>query len=93
MDQSPRQPATRRDEVLEQGLAVRRVHDLGMELHAVDAPGVVGDRGERRGVRGRDHAKAGRQRDDLVAVAHPHLLARAGLEDALEQRAALRSRR
>ena len=42
--------------------AARGVHDLGMELHAVDAPGVVGDRGERRGVRGRDHAKARRQR-------------------------------
>ena len=76
------------DEVAKERLAVRGVHDLRMELHAVKAPGVVGDRGERRGVRGRDHAKARRQRDDLVAVAHPHLLARAGLEDALEQRAA-----
>ena len=74
-------------EVLEQGLAARRVHDFGMELHAVDAPGVVGDRGERRGVRRRDHAKPGRQSYDLVAVAHPHLLARAGLEHAFEQRA------
>ena len=72
-------------EVLEQGLAARRVHDLGVELHAVDAPGVVGDRGERRGVASGDHAKARRQRDDLVAVAHPDLLARAGLEHALEQ--------
>ena len=76
-------------EVLEQGLAARRVHHLGVELHAVDAPGIVGDRGERRGLRGGDHAKPGRQIDDLVAVAHPHLLARAGLEHALEQRAAL----
>ena len=33
--------------------------------------------------------KPGRQLDDLVAVAHPHLLARAGLEHALEQGAAV----
>ena len=76
------------NEVLEQGLAARRVRDFGVELHAVDAPGVVGDRGERRGVGGGDHAKPGRQIDDLVAVAHPHLLARPGLEHALEQGAA-----
>ncbi len=50
------------------------------------ASSAIAANGERVG--GGDHAKPGRQIDDLVAVAHPHLLARAGLEHALEQGAA-----
>src|SRR5918996_5096969 len=76
-------------EAREQFVATGRVHDLGMELHAVDAPAVVGDRGERRALRDRDDAKALRQLHHLVAVAHPDLLAVADLEQALEQRAAV----
>ncbi len=76
-------------EIGEQLVAARRVHDLGVELHAKDAPAVVGDRGERRALRDRDDAKALRQLHHLVAVAHPDLLARADLEHALEQGAAV----
>jgi hypothetical protein len=53
------------------------VHDFGVEQHAINAALVIGDRGEGRTVARRDRAEAGRQRIDLVAVAHPHLLARA----------------
>ena len=46
--QSPPQPATRCVKLREQRRAVRRVHHLGMELHAVEAALVVGDGGEGR---------------------------------------------
>ena len=48
-------------EVAQQLRAVRRVHDLGVELHAVEAPRVVGDGGERRALAAADAAEAGRQ--------------------------------
>ncbi len=63
-------------EVAQQLGALRRMRDLGMKQKAVKAPLVVGDRGIGRGVAGGDRAKPGRQRIDLVAVAHPHLRAR-----------------
>ena len=62
-------------EIGEQRRPLRRVHHFGMELHAVEAPLVVGDRGERRALAHRNDAKPRRQGLDPVAVAHPHLLA------------------
>jgi hypothetical protein len=73
-------------EVAQQPGAVGRVHHLGMELHRVVAPRLVGDRRERRVLAGGDHREAGRQLGDAVAVAHPDLLAVAWLPDAVEQR-------
>ena len=58
-------------EVLEQVLAVRRVHDLGVELHAVQAPlGRLEGGGGRVG-RGAHHLEAVRRPGDGVEVAHP----------------------
>ena len=69
--------------------AVRRVHDLGVELHGVEAARLVGDDGERRVLAGGDDGEALRQLRDAVAVAHPDLMALADLPDALEERARL----
>ena len=62
------------EEVLQDLLAVRRVRDLGMELHAVELACAVLERGDRRGGRGGGHLSADRRRGDRVAVAHPHRL-------------------
>ena len=51
--------------------AARRVRDLGVKLDAVEAAGGIGDRRERGVAAGRDHAKAGRDLGQPVAVAHP----------------------
>ena len=59
------------EEVLEHLLAVRRVHDLGVELDAVEAPRDVLERGDRRRAGTGDDTGAGRRRDDRVAVRHP----------------------
>jgi hypothetical protein len=61
------------DEALEQLATLHRVGDLGMELHAVVAAALVGHAGDRAARRRCHQAEAGRQRRDLVAVAHPHL--------------------
>ena len=90
MVQSPEQPAIVVGEVAQQLRAVRRVHHLGMELHAVEAAAVVGDGGEGRALAGGHHAEAGRQAGHPVAMAHPHLLARARRPDAVEQGAGRR---
>ncbi len=59
------------EEVLEDRLPVRRVHDLGMELHAVELPSGVLECRHRR-VLGRRHDPCPRRRlDDRVAVRHP----------------------
>ena len=72
-------------EVAQQLGAVGRVHDLGVELHAVVMAALVGDRREGRVLAGRDDLEAGRQLGDPVAVAHPDLLAVARLPDPVEQ--------
>ena len=52
--------------------ALLRVRDLGMELHAVEAPRLVGHRGDRAGRRSTPISlKPGGSSVDLVAVAHP----------------------
>ena len=60
-------------EIAEDRGALLGVHDLGMELDAVEAARRDGDRGMLRVVRLGHALRAGRQRRDLVAVAHPHL--------------------
>ena len=56
--------------------ALRRVHHLGVELHAVKAALRVGDDGVGRVLRAADGHEPLRQLLDPVAVAHPHLRAR-----------------
>ena len=73
-------------EVAQQRRAVRRVHHLRMELHAVEASCVIGDDRERRAFGHRDGAEARRQRGDPIAVAHPHRLPAAFSPHAVEQR-------
>ena len=72
-------------EILDERRALRRVHDLGMEHQAIEFAAIVGDGGEGRALAGRDDAKAGRRLGDAVAMAHPHLLARALGPEALEE--------
>jgi hypothetical protein len=76
-------------EVAQERGAVRRVHDLEVELGGVESAGLVGDHGDRRVRRGADHAETRGQRGDAVAVAHPHGIALALAPDALEQRRVL----
>ena len=78
------------DEVAQERRAVRRVHDLGMELHRVEVARLVGDRGEGCVVGAADDLEARRQPRDAVAVAHPDRIALALAPHALEQRAARR---
>ena len=78
------------DEAVQQLPALQRVRHLGMELDAVEAALLVGHAGDRAARRRRHQREAGRQRRDLVAVAHPdleHAVAFAGREvlDRLEQ--------
>ena len=62
-------------EIAEQMRALRRVHDLGVEQHAVKPTGIVGDRGVRRSLAGCNRPETQRQRVDPVAMTHPYLLA------------------
>ena len=73
-------------EISQQRRPVRRVHHLRMELHAVKAPCVIGDRREGRACGDRNGAEPRRQRRHPVAVTHPHRLASALDPDAVEQR-------
>ena len=52
--------------------AVRRMHHLWMELHAVELAGIIGDGRERRAVRHRHGAEALGEFGDAVAMAHPY---------------------
>jgi len=82
------QPGDPVHEIGDQPGAVGCVHDLGMELDAIVAAGLVGDGGEGRVRRGADHRKALGQRGHPVAMAHPDLVPLAVRPDPLEQRAA-----
>ena len=62
-------------EISQQRGAVRRVHDLEVELGGVEAARLVGNHGDRRIGRGADHPKALRQPGDAVAVTHPDRIA------------------
>ena len=67
---------------------MRRVHDFGMELRAVEAALGICDHGVRRAGRFRDHREARRHFGDVVAMAHPDLLLLA-LEQSVEERVSL----
>src|SRR6185437_1409827 len=75
-------------EVLEEVRAMWRVHDLRMELHAVEAPLRIleGRNGSRWGYR--DDPRAGWRRGHRVAVRHPHrfLLGQPGEQRRLDCR-------
>ena len=58
MVQSPVQPAMLRTKLRRMSGAVRRVHDLEMELGGVELARLVGDHGDRRVGRGADDAEA-----------------------------------
>ncbi len=65
---------------------VRRVHDLGVELDAVDAPFVVLEHGHGRARRGgRDHEAVGRI-GDAVEVAHPDVVDLGGIVGEQQRR-------
>ena len=74
-------------EVAQQFGTLRGVRDFGVEQKAVKATLVVGDRGVGCGFAGGDRAEAGRQRVDLVAMAHPYLCAAALGPQSVEQQA------
>ncbi|MPM92021.1 hypothetical protein SDC9_139155 [bioreactor metagenome] len=60
-------------EAVEQGRALHRVGDFGVELHGVEAACFVGHTGDGARRCGRHHLEAFGQLRDLVAVAHPDL--------------------
>jgi len=72
------------EEVTQQLLAEWCVRDLGMELHAVEAPGGIGHGGYGRVRRSGGHGEARRGPGDQVAVAHP-ACERAGFANAFEE--------
>ena len=86
LDDCGRRPRRRRPgsvvkEVLQDVLPVRRVHDFGMELHAVEGARGRLERGDRRRRRARDHNRVRGWRDDGIAMGHPNrLLARRVVE-------------
>ena len=55
------EPGDLAHEIAQQRRAMRRVHDLEMELGGVELARVVGDHGDRRVGRGAEHLEAGRQ--------------------------------
>src|SRR5689334_259531 len=73
--------------IAQEPAALRRVHDFGVEHDPVKPARIVGDRGIGSPLARRDGAKSRWQRIDLVAVAHPDLLARAWGPQPLKQAA------
>jgi hypothetical protein len=67
------QPADLAHEAPQDLAALQAVRHLGMKLHAVEAPRLIGHGRERRVVAGADDLESRRHRDDAVAVAHPHI--------------------
>src|SRR5689334_6589410 len=60
-------------EARQDGTALKRMRDLGMELHAIEFAALVRHRGDRAsGIVG-DDFEARRQTGDLIAVTHPHV--------------------
>ena len=73
------------DEVLVERLPVRGVMHLGVELHGVELAGHVGGDREGRTGGGRVDLEARGDFRDVVAVAHPHLLAARAIEEPARQ--------
>ena len=93
-------PADAQHEVGEHVAAARRVHDLGVELDAIEVARWVGQARVGRGVRLRRRLETGREARDRVGVAHPDRLLGAeagkdavGRPDADDRRAVLALRR
>ncbi|ETW14695.1 cytosine deaminase [Roseivivax marinus] len=74
------------DEVLVERPAVRGVVHLGVELHRVEAPLKVRRHRVGRAGRGPVDRKARRQLGDVVAVAHPDLLAPAAVHEPASEK-------
>ena len=60
-------------EAFNNGFALQRVRDFGMELHTVKLPCLVGHSGNRRGGIVGDDLEATRQGGDFIAMAHPDI--------------------
>src|SRR5262249_32488086 len=73
------EPGDAAHEVADQAAPLRRVRDLGMELHGIEVAAVVGNGGKWRPLRHRHHLETRRQLSDAIAVAHPHGMALARL--------------
>ena len=76
------------DEIGDQLAPVGCVDNFGVEHRCIESPRIIGDHRKRRAFGGRDHAETRRQCFDLVAVAHPDLMAFAGCPQAVEEHAA-----
>ena len=61
------------DEARKNRLALERMRDLGVELHAIEAPRFIHHRRDRRRGVGRHDREARRQSSDFVAVTHPDI--------------------
>ena len=61
------------DEAAQQREALLGVSDFGMELHAVPALGLKGERGHRHALGAGGDGELRRRGADVVAVAHPHV--------------------
>ena len=59
-------------EISQQRGTVRRMHNFGVKLHAVNLARVISDGRKRRVVAGADHRKPVRQSVHPVAMAHPY---------------------
>ena len=68
---------------------MRRVHHLGVELHAVEMAFIIRNGGKRRAFGNSNNLEPVREFRHAVAVAHPDLLAGTGAPDAFENRAGL----
>ena len=70
-----RAAARGREEMAQDLHAMLAVHDLRVELHAVEAPALILGSGHRRRAGPRRDGESRRRRGAGVAVRHPHLLA------------------
>ncbi len=75
--------------VAQQLCAVRRVDNLRMKLHAIEAAPIIGDGGKRRPFTGRDNPEPERQPRHPVPVAHPNLFASAFRPHPVKKRAVI----
>ncbi len=74
-------------EIGNQLAAIGGVDDFGVELGAVELARFIRDHRKGRAIAGGDDIEAGGELRDLVAVAHPHLMAITDLPQPVEQRA------
>src|SRR5215212_3516858 len=73
-------------EVAQECRSVRRVHHLGVELHGIEPPSLVGHGGKGGAVRHCDGPETVGELGHAVAVAHPDRVLFADVPDAPEQR-------